>query len=287
MRHDSERNSSRSGSTSFAASMASILGNAELKGGKVIATGVDAIMTALDEVSKAKGSKLPQRMLEEIKATMAGMANPELHEMPDGSHIISGAVVETKPGDGLDLGALMNAMRYSDRHGGRSVFPDFADFFGPGKPGRAEQAQSPFGEFMQSMKQTSNDGPRDTPKNGGSPTATIMLTSAITAVALTKYGRWQKEPEKAAIAADSFAKLIGDLQAKDPVRFDNLAKYLEPYAVNLGILAEDLRTFAKRPRADAVDSLVGQLGKLVPVLVNATDDAKAKAKEVSDAALAI
>ncbi len=282
MRHDPERNSSRSGA-SFAASMASILGNAELKGGKVIATGVDAIITALDEVGTKKGSKLPQRALDEIKATMAGMVNPELHEMPDGSHIISGSVVETKLGDGLDLGALMNAMRYSDRHGGRSAFADF----GPGKPGRAEQPQSPLGDFMQSMKQSLNDEPRDTPKNEGSPTATIMLTSAITAVALTKYGRWQKEPGKAAIAADSFAKLIGDLQAKDPVRFDNLAKYLEPYAVNLGILAEDLRTFAKRPRADAVDSLVGQLGKLVPVLVNAVDDAKAKAKEVSDAALAI
>ncbi|TSC61922.1 MAG: hypothetical protein Athens041674_629 [Parcubacteria group bacterium Athens0416_74] len=268
--------------------MAAILGNAELKGGKVIATGVDAIMTALDEAAKARGTKLPQQTLDEIKTTMAGMANPKLHEMPDGNHVISGSTVEAFRGDGgLDLDQLKNAMRYSDRHGGRSAFDDFADFFGPGKPGRSEQAQSPLGEFMRSMKQSLNDEPRDTPKNEGSPTATFMLTSAITAVALTKYGRWQKEPEKAAIAADSFAKLIGDLQAKDPVRFDNLAKYLEPYAVNLGILAEDLRTFAKRPRADAVDSLVGQLAKLVPVLVNAVDDAKAKAKEVSEAALAI
>lgn len=287
MRQGTQQSSSARG---FDGIFEAVFPEPDFKNGKRIATGIDAVVAALDEIGVKKGSKLPQEFIEDLKRR-ADMADAELYEMPDGSHIIKGTTVK-KAGSasdlfgGLDIDSFVNAMRYSDRHGGRSAFADFGTerFRRRGE----EQARSPLGAFMKTVKRsTAEEASSVGTKKTDSPAYVIMLASAIACVELARYVRWQKEPEKAVVAADAFVKLIGETQAKDEVRFENLSSYLVPYAVNIADLVQELGRFSQGPRVDTADRLVGLLARLTPVLVNVHRDADEKAKQVSEAALAI
>lgn len=300
MRQSTQRKSSIHdlGNGDLGAILASVLGGGpDLSEGKPIAKGVDAIMASLADIGKQKSSSgMPQGIMDDLKAKLDGVHDAVLYEMPDGSHVIAGTAIDVVGGfDGLDMETLASAMRFSDRHGGKSASDHFFGFepkgggLGDALRARLREAQermrSPIDTFMRTSKEAMKGPPREKESSAPSPTMSIMLAATTTAVELTRYARRQTDAPVAVVEA--MVKLITDIQITDATRFGNLDGHLIGYGVHLGAIIEKLRQFTHKPRVDTAEDLAKSLALMMPIMVNVMRDAADNAEKAAKDAMAI
>lgn len=264
--------------------------------GEPIAKGKDAVLDAMkDHVEQVTGSPMSAEALHSFEHDIDDAGDNVTMYMVDGKPVIMAAVLNK---GGLGMDELENAMRFSDRHGGKSAFDDF---FGFVPKGGSRNAGDRLRDRLRAAMGKKDDGLRERTRpvkdffsylDSGKDTQTDVTSAPIaidlalcSSVAATEIARYPRTPDDAALkAAAAFGQLVQDLEATYPAKFKNLAGYLEPYGVNVKNIAERARQFSRDPRSDVHETLARDLSLANVACINAMRDAKDRAKRLFDEA---
>lgn len=266
------------------ASMLASLLVGDVKDGKLVAKGKDEIVAKLKGIAEKLGTTFPERRLDDLTRKMERADSVELYEMPDGNYVVKGTGVKgNDSGESNDLEQLLNAMNFHDRHGGRSAFGDFHfETLDRAFGGRGERREkTPLEKFMATVNKT---------PDAKEPEKRLMvldlsLAASIAATEVARFSRVTNDdgPE----AARAFAALVLDCEVAEPVKFKNLAGYLDAYSVNLKHLMVSAGEFAGNPSMDFAEGLSRDLAAASHALINSMRDAEDKATRLAEDALNI